>query len=217
MATLTQLTDDARQDIAIDPNGDLWPDAQIKRYINEFVGEVYTWLDLDFAELTDDLTLVAGTNSYDLSTELSNYGRVESIRLAGRYTDLQYVENVSEFEEGLDTTQQNEPSQWTFYGDNTILLSPTPDGVIATATVRYNRAAPTLADGESPAWDSAWHHVPKLYAIWQCFQSKVGFETKAQAAAGAFFEKESQMKHDLWIKKTGGLRMQNMTRTAWPV
>lgn len=209
------MTSNVRTDLVIDPNGDIWTDARIQRYLNEFIAQVYTWTGLDFAELSATLTLVAGTATYDLDT-LSNYGKLSTIRLAGRYNALTEA-NRFDLENTVDLTTSGEPINYYLYGDNTIGLWPVPDGVIASANVLYERSAPVLTSGESPAFESAWHPVCEKYARWQALATQPGFETQAELARQAFRIDEAKMKDDLWERETAGRIIQNEIQTnQWP-
>lgn len=214
MSTLSTMRTNVRADLSIDPNGDIWTDGDIDRYINEFVGVVYSWTGLDFAESTANLTLVAGTATYAL-TALANYGKFTSVRLTGRYELLEertlpYLENT------VDLTYQGEPVYFYLYGDDTIGFWPTPDAVIGTASVRYERSSPTLTSSDEPAFDSQWHHVCEKYALWSCFSNKPGFESRAAQAWEVFKPLRSQMKDDVWERTTDTRSIKNEITPLWP-
>lgn len=209
------MTANVRTDLVIDPNGDIWTDARIQRYLNEFIAQVYTWTGLDFAEVSATLTLVAGTATYDLDS-LSNYGKLSTIRLAGRYNTLTEA-NRLDLENTVDMTYQGEPINYYLYGDNTIGLWPVPDGNILSANVLYERAAPTLISSESPAFESAWHPVCEKFAIWRALATQPGFSNEAEIARLAFRTDEAKMKDDLWERETATRSIQNEIQTnQWP-
>lgn len=215
MSTLLQMRGNVRTDLVVDPQGDVWSNATIDRYINRFIGNVYSWMNMDFQEVTDTFTLVASTATYDLNNELSNYGVLQSLRLDGRNYYLDEIQ-LEEWEDGNDMTYEGEPLYYYFYGDNTIGLWPVPDGVITTINARYERAAPTLTDPESPAWDASWHYVAELYAIWRCLAAVPGYEEKAQVARSEFMIEEAKMKEALWERDNEGRRFAYTDSTVWP-
>lgn len=209
------MTSNVRTDLVIDPNGDIWTDARLQRYINEFQGLVYSWTGLDFGETSGTLTLVDGTATYNLSTGLSNYGKFISIRLTGRYNTLPEV-NIQELENEVDLTFEGEPVEFYLYGDDTLGLWPVPDGVIVAATVRFERSGPTLTSSDSPACDDNWHHVYEKYAMWRALDTQPGFEDRARQAKVDYQLWAQQMKDDIWERTTGTRQMRNEITTLWP-
>lgn len=216
MTDLQTMRANVRTDLVVDPNGDIWSNDRIDRYLNEFIGQVYTLLNLDFAELTGTITLVTGTATYDLSTGLTNYGRLISLRLQGRYAHLDEVDGITLENSGVDLTVQNEPDRFFFYGPSTVQLYPTPDGVITTLNARYERSAPVLTDAEEPAWRSEWHFVCERYAHWRCLATQPGFADVADRAWDTYRLAYQEMKADLWERSSGDIVMQNTTETTWP-
>lgn len=219
MSTLEQMRANTRVDLIIDPNGDIFGDTAIDRYLNEFIGVVYSWEQLDFEEVTGDFTLVASTATYDLDSELTNYGRIKSLRLDGKTTLLKEVPQTefNDFENGRDLTQTGEPGWYYFYGDNTIGLYPVPNGDITTIHARFDRSEPTLTSSESPAFDSRWHHVPELYARWKCFSTVPGHESTAKEAKLEFLTEQAKMKEDVYLRDNNGYRWKQYNPTVWPV
>lgn len=219
MSTLATMRQNVRDDLIIDPNGDIWSDARIDRFIHEFLGMTYSWDQKDFGETSGTLTLVASTASYDLSSELSNYSKLRDIKLTGRNVFLTEIEQseLDEFLNGRDETYEGEPLYYWFYGDDTINLWPVPNGDITTASVRFERSSPTLADDESPAFDSRWHYVCELYARWRCFSTVPGHEKTAETAELTFIKESAKMKEDLWRRNNSGYRFTPYNQVAWPV
>jgi len=216
MSTLTEMTDNTRTDLNIDPGKDVWSDATIQRFINEFIGIVYAWDNQAFSETTGTITLVASTATYDLSSELTNYGKLQSLKLAGYTTLLDEVTDLDDFEDGRDLTTEGVPRWFYWYGDDTIGLYPVPDGTVATATARFNRDNPTITAGESPAWDDRWHYVCELYARWKCFEALPGYEDKAERSRQIFKNAEAVMKEDIWYRNVDNRSMANTNPGLWP-
>ena len=216
MTTLNAMTSNVRTDLVIDPNGDVWSDTTIKRFINEFVGEVYSWDGIPVAETTGTVTLVASTATYDLAAALSDYGDLQSLRLDGKTQLLEEVIDLNEFENGRDLTQEGEPTHYYFYGDDTIGLYPVPDGNITTLHARYNSNAPTLGNTDEPSWNERWHYVCELYARWRCFSTVPGHETMADRAQVHFIRERAKMQEDLWSRSVNGLSMANTNPGVWP-
>lgn len=212
MSTLAEMRSNVREDMKIDPNGDIWGDSQIDRKINRFIGNVYSLMNLDFEEVTDTLSLVGGTATYDLDAGLDNYGVLESLTLTGRNTPLNKVELQDLQAMGFDLTTQGEPQYLYFYGNKTIGLYPVPDGVITTALARYQRDNPILTSGESPAFAQKWHYVCELFAIWELYATTPGMEAQASAAKKNFDDAYDVMRKNLWERDNGGTFMRNSTQ-----
>lgn len=215
MATKAQIKARARQDLKIDPNGDIWSDTQIYSYIDDFIGSVYSEIGLDFKESHGTFTLVQGTATYDLGTSLTNYGKLTSLRLSGRTTLLDLVDKQS-LQDRFDLTQQGEPVSYYYYGDQTIGLFPVPDGAITTMEVDFERNAPSLDTTESPAFSSTWHYVAALYASFRCLASMPGFESRARIAENDYNKTFSRMREDLWERSSSLTLMRNASNPICP-
>lgn len=214
MSTKSQIKDRTRRELKIDPNGDIWSDVQINEYIDDFIGMVYSEIGMDFKELSATLNLVDGTATYSLNS-LANYGKLISIKLAGRETLLKEVDK-QELSNGRDLTTEGEPEFFYFYGDQAIGLYPVPDGNIATATVDYEREAPVLDSDESPAFNSSWHYVAALYAKARCLASMPGFESQSNIATKNYERAYKMMREDLWERDAGLTLMRNISRPICP-
>jgi hypothetical protein len=216
MSTLTTMRANVRTDLVIDPNADVWSDGTIDRYINEFVGIAYSWDKEAFAETTGSFTIVDGTATYDLASELTNYGELQSLRLDGKTILLDKVDDLNAFESGRDLTFEGEPRYYYFYGDDTIGLWPVPDGVITTMHARFTRSNPTLTASDSPAWAEKWHYVCERYSRWKCLSVVPGHESTARDARAEYNEAKAMMQQDLWQRGANGNRWVNTNPGLWP-
>lgn len=216
MSTLSTLRANTRTDLKIDPNGDIWSSDTIDRFINRGLARIYGRLNLDFKETSATLTLTASTATYNLGSLLANYDELQSILLAGRYQVLS-KRNLEELQEaGWNLAQTGEPLYYYFYGDKTIGLYPVPDGNITSATVRYERTAPTLTSSDEPAFDTEWHYILELYARWQCLASVPGHEETAKEAERQYKLEEAKCIEDLVQRDNAGYSMAISQTVTWP-
>lgn len=216
MSTYQEMIDNTRTDLTIDPNKTVWSDDQLGRYINQFIGIVYSWDNQDYEEVTGSFTLVAGQATYDLGAELTNYGKLQSLRLDDETVLLDKVTDLNAFQNGRDLTAQGEPRWYYEYGDNTIGLYPVPDGNITTMHSRYNRSNPTISGSEEPAFDSKWHFVCELYAKWKALRAVPGYEQQAREAQQDYFVERQAMKWDLYKRDVNGQSWTNTNPGVWP-
>lgn len=158
-----------------------WPDATLRRWIDDAVRD--TAREVEYLETTDTLTIVAGTQTYNLSVPISpSIGRIHRVEFVPtgdtRVIPLEYEDysNLDAIWGNSKATTQATPEVWTTWGVSpaiTFLLYPKPS-IGGVVTFYYYAIPNKLADDGSAAatalsipdgWDSLIVHYVEYRAL----------------------------------------------------
>lgn len=188
MSTLTQLTDNAREKLKIDPQADIWSDAELQSYINEGLTLFYSKANMK-AEWKDGTVtpLVAGTAYYTKPTDCRRLlwavlvdSTAGSTAVDESSLDI-VTDTLLEFQENRDMQATGTPGYIYEEGEK-LWLYPVPtaaDAAKYSLKFKYSKRPATLTASASPEFASEWHFILEDYAVWRAWSKLPGKQQEA--------------------------------------
>jgi hypothetical protein len=138
-----------------DPNGKIWPDAQLLDIANRSLFRIeseiqYHWPDN--VATNDTISLVSGTAEYALPTD---FGEYDIITIGTNVLDSRDEMPYEQFVRLTTSASSSTPSMFYLRGTN-IGFYPIPDGVESSAVLRYRKTVGEIVmeDADIPFADS---------------------------------------------------------------
>jgi hypothetical protein len=192
MSTLTQLTDNTRSKLKIDPMADIWSDTELQTYIGEALTLFYSKANMkDEWEDSTQALLVAGTGSYTKPADCRRilwaklYDKTAASTEADESPLTIVTDTLAEFQEGRDMEAQGDTPGYIYEEGGSLWLYPVPNAAAVAKwgfKIKYSERPATLTAATSPAFASEWHFVLEDYAVWRAWAKLPGKQNEAEAA-----------------------------------
>lgn len=187
MSTITELRDETRDDLKIDPGKVIWTDTQLTRWLNDAIKIFYAKANIK--EEWEDGTIAAfvdGTASYTPASDLRRILWLKLVDTTATSTGadetlLTDVTNkLAEFQSQHDLDYESNVPQYYWVEDELLHFWPVPNATTAstyTAKYKYSERAATLSGTDEPGISADWHYIFTLYArhkAWSILPDKQG-------------------------------------------
>jgi len=192
MSTLTQLTDNTRSKLKIDPTSTIWGDTELESYLNEALTLFYSKANMkDEWEDGSIALLIAGTGFYTKPTDCRRllWAKLYDKTATSVQADESPLENVTdtlmEFQEGRDMEAQGDTPGYIYEEGGSLWLYPVPNAAAVAkwgVKFKYSERPATLTSATSPAFASEWHFVLEDYAVWRAWNKLPGKQNEAAIA-----------------------------------
>lgn len=134
----SQLRTDLRDELKTDPNGRIWLDRELDKFLAQAYSKIQADAQFNFPEnqaAPDTLSTVSGTQEYDLP---ANFGRMKSVTLSNSNFPLDQIELSDLYDRYPNQGQSGTPYLYYLRGAK-MGLYPVPDGVSTLARVFSNK------------------------------------------------------------------------------
>jgi hypothetical protein len=192
MSTLTQLTDNTRIKLKIDPMSDIWSDTELQSYVGEALTLFYSKANMKDEWEDGTITpLVAATASYTKPTDCRRilWAKLVDATATSTQADESPLEIVTdtlaEFQQTRDMEAQGNAPGYIYEEGGQLWLYPVPNATAAakyTVKFKYSERPATLTAVTSPVFASEWHFVLEDYAVWRAWVKLPGKQQEAALA-----------------------------------
>lgn len=231
MATLTVLTADVRS--RVDRVGSAFiSDSEIKNWLNEGLGELWdiiTSTNQDYAIESDDVSMVAGTDTYDLSSFDPEILRIRGVTLT--IDSLRYTLGPCSIRErdhdptvlypyvylpdyyGQGSAPHNSPYRYRLEADD-LIITPEPQEA-GTITIYYTPKVTVLsAGGDTTDACLEPHWLP--YAVYHaCVVAKIKEEDDPAPFLRMKLETEARVRKSVKRRTTDPRRIVDVNAGGW--